>query len=407
MNFIEKFKSILPKDINFEELKDTVAADIWKSDPETAAIIFLKRNNLFDSERYLSEYSDIRSGVQDPETHYISYGIEENRLFFKNEIDNKKRKIKVSIITPVYNSEKFIAEAIESVIYQDHFLDFELICIDDGSTDNSLKIINTYKKIDNRIILLQQKHRNAGAARNLGLNYANGKYITFLDSDDKIDMNILNKAIKKIEYYKADCLMCCGVEITEKGKEKGRSDYCLRNLGFEYKDIISPIELDYYMFDAFGGVPWGKIFNRNFIIKNKINFLDINRSEDFYFVQLAIARSKKISTLNLPLIKKRFNSYGLENNKDRFPYSFIIAEKRFYHELIKRNMYEKYRNPANYASLNRIVYNYTTFKYGRTRNIIKNKIKRLIKYYRIDNSSFRQNNDASKLYDKVLDLFNK
>ncbi len=89
----------------------------------------------------------------------------------------------ISIIIPVCNVEKYLRECLDSVLAQT-FQNFEIICIDDGSTDDSLKILNEYKSKDDRFIILQQEHVGAGAARNYALNFARGKYIQFLDSDD-------------------------------------------------------------------------------------------------------------------------------------------------------------------------------------------------------------------------------
>ena len=91
----------------------------------------------------------------------------------------------LSIITPVYNSEKYLARCIESVLSQKDFTDFEFICVDDGSKDKSRQILDTYGN-DSRLIILEQENSGAGTARNNAINIAKGDYIMFLDSDDII-----------------------------------------------------------------------------------------------------------------------------------------------------------------------------------------------------------------------------
>lgn len=91
--------------------------------------------------------------------------------------------IKVSVIIPVYNVEKYLEECLDSIINQT-LKEIEIICIDDGSTDSSLNVLENYKKKDKRIIVLQQQNLGAGAARNKGLDLARGKYLSFLDADD-------------------------------------------------------------------------------------------------------------------------------------------------------------------------------------------------------------------------------
>ena len=99
-------------------------------------------------------------------------------------------KIKISVIIPVYNVEKYLRECLESILNQT-FQDFEIICVDDGSTDRSLDILQEYKRKDDRFVILQQRHAGAGAARNHGLKLAEGKYIQFLDSDDYFEPTLL------------------------------------------------------------------------------------------------------------------------------------------------------------------------------------------------------------------------
>ena len=97
---------------------------------------------------------------------------------------------KISVIIPVYNVEKYLPECLESILNQ-NFQDFEIICVDDGSTDRSLDILQEYKRKDDRFVILQQRHAGAGAARNHGIKLAEGKYIQFLDSDDYFEPTLL------------------------------------------------------------------------------------------------------------------------------------------------------------------------------------------------------------------------
>lgn len=104
----------------------------------------------------------------------------------------------VSIITPAYNAEKYIAETIQSVINQT-YKNWELIIIDDGSTDNTSKIINSFK--DKRILLSYQKNQGVSVARNLGLSLVQGKYITFLDADDILPPRSLEVRVNYLELH--------------------------------------------------------------------------------------------------------------------------------------------------------------------------------------------------------------
>ena len=94
-------------------------------------------------------------------------------------------KPEVSVIIPVYNVEKYLERCLDSVINQS-FTDIEIICVNDGSTDNSLEILKYYEQMDDRVIVIDKENQGLSETRNLGINISNGKYITFIDSDDWI-----------------------------------------------------------------------------------------------------------------------------------------------------------------------------------------------------------------------------
>lgn len=100
--------------------------------------------------------------------------------------------VKVSVIIPVYNVEPYLKQCMDSVVGQT-LKDIEIICVDDGSTDNSLDILREYAAEDSRIQIIEQKNAGAGAARNNGMRYATGKYLSFLDSDDFLNRECLKR----------------------------------------------------------------------------------------------------------------------------------------------------------------------------------------------------------------------
>ncbi len=109
----------------------------------------------------------------------------------------------ISVITPVYNSEKFLDECLNSLRFQT-YSNLEFICINDGSTDSSYEILKEYREKDTRFIILNQNNQGAGRARNAGLNIARGKYISFVDSDDRVSLSLYQKFVnlkKKPDIY--------------------------------------------------------------------------------------------------------------------------------------------------------------------------------------------------------------
>ncbi len=110
---------------------------------------------------------------------------------------------KVSVIVPIYNNEKYLKECLDSICNQT-LTDIEIICVNDGSEDNSLKIIEEYKQKDNRIILINQDNLGVSAARNNGIKIATGEYIGFVDSDDYIDNDFYEKLYNAAKHNDSD-----------------------------------------------------------------------------------------------------------------------------------------------------------------------------------------------------------
>ena len=115
--------------------------------------------------------------------------------------------IKVSVILPVYNTGKYLRQCLESIENQT-LKNFEVFCVDDGSTDDSVEIISEYVKKDSRFHLLKQKNAGGGAARNHGMEAAKGEYLAFLDSDDFFEPGLLEKQAKRLDETKADLSVC-------------------------------------------------------------------------------------------------------------------------------------------------------------------------------------------------------
>ena len=137
----------------------------------------------------------------------------------------------VSIITPMYNGERFVAKTIESVLSQ-NYTKWEMIIIDDGSKDNSPIIVEEYSKRDGRIQLIRQKNAGSGAARNNGIRRAKGQYICLLDADDTWENNFLEEQIKLIKEKDATLVFSSHNRIDE------NDNICL-------KPFIVPEKIDY------------------------------------------------------------------------------------------------------------------------------------------------------------------
>lgn len=120
---------------------------------------------------------------------------------------------RVSVIVPAYDSEEYICDCVESILKQ-NLEDIEIIIIDDGSKDNTLKICNKYKLLDDRIKVIHQENKGISGARNMGIEYATGEYIAFVDSDDTIEFNMYNELYSLASKSNAD-FVDSGINIVD------------------------------------------------------------------------------------------------------------------------------------------------------------------------------------------------
>ncbi len=200
-----------------------------------------------------------------------------------------EEKKKLSIIVPVYNSEKFLDKCIKSLLNQT-MSDFELVLINDGSTDNSLEICNKYKLLDTRIKVFNQVNSGQSTARNVGIDNSTGEFIAFVDSDDWVDVNYFEKLIDACERNDAD-ISCSSILRVRKYSRKFRINYSEEKI---YTDCQQKVDV--------ARVPdmcyvWNKVYRRSFINKINLRFIEGMYFEDVDFVTRAVYYSNKIVTV--------------------------------------------------------------------------------------------------------------
>lgn len=201
----------------------------------------------------------------------------------------------ISIIMPLYNAARFLEEALWSIRIQT-FTDYELICINDASTDDTMEILYGFQKDDARIrILTNDKRHGAAYSRNRGMKEATGEYLAFLDGDDIFDETMLEVAYDKIEEKKADIVVfdfrhVPSGSIHKKLRichgEEFRNRYC--------KEPFSAAKCEPYEMISWGSAPWNKLYRRAFIEDNHLVFQDLPCANDIYFVNMAIMLADKL-----------------------------------------------------------------------------------------------------------------
>ena len=192
----------------------------------------------------------------------------------------------ISIIVPIYNAEKYLNRCIDSLVNQTK-KELEIILINDGSTDSSEDIINSYK--DSRIKHFSNKNQGIGKTRNFGLKKATGKYIMFCDSDDYLEKDTCEEMFKKIEEDNLDLVICDFFIETDQGKIKKEKLIDFENTDLkDNPSLIRTINL----------APWNKIYKGEMIKKNKLEFVENLKYEDTPFVAMALGCAKKIGKVS-------------------------------------------------------------------------------------------------------------
>ena len=212
----------------------------------------------------------------------------------------------LSVIIPVYNVERYVAECIESVINQT-YNDLEIIIVNDGSTDNSLKICEAYAKRDKRIKIINKENGGISSARNTGLDNATGKYIGFVDSDDYIGEDMYEKLVEACIDNNAKASVCHAVTFTDGNKpfvNTGfiKKDYCTTDIKQIFSNTL-----------VMSQSLCNKLFKTSLFenIRFPLNKVD----EDGYVVYDLLYRAKKVAYVALGgyFYRRRENSYTTRN----------------------------------------------------------------------------------------------
>jgi glycosyltransferase involved in cell wall biosynthesis len=211
------------------------------------------------------------------------------------------KNVKLSVIIPVYNSSKYIVDLLDNLLYKQTFKDVEIICVNDGSTDNSKELIESFAEKDDRIICINQDNKGAGVARNNGFKYANGEYVIWLDSDDLYFNNYFERMYETIIYYKVDIVNCL-FEI-----EDYRSNITQNKLGFKnlpINKVISVYDYPNILCDLRVN-PATKIYRSEFIRENHLEYMSTKSSNDVSFAIQAKLLATGLVCLDEELFKVR------------------------------------------------------------------------------------------------------
>ncbi len=240
---------------------------------------------------------------------------------------------KVSIIVPIYNEEKTLERCLNS-LHQQTFSDFEVLLINDGSTDSSLDICEKYEQLDQRFKIFTQENAGPSAARNLGIDRASGEFVYFVDADDHIEHNAIEKMYDEADYRKADVTICGFYRITDKtitiheypyprGLHEGEA---CRKIAIDMLDNMTPPYLPPYA--------WIRMIRADLLQKHHLRFAEkVKRNEDYLFATELHFLIDRLFIIDEPL-------YNYIESQDSITINYVkdywSMAKHIYHELLDK-----------------------------------------------------------------------
>lgn len=254
------------------------------------------------------------------------------------------RNPSISIIMPLYNAAKYLEESINSIRKQT-FEDFELICMNDASTDDTLEILRHFRKNDARIKIFSNEERKGAAfSRNRGMKEAEGTYFSFLDGDDIFEEEMLETAYRTMEKWEADIVSFEYVHVeSENIRQK---QFISRSSEYRERYCKQPFCIREYMPEEilrFASSPCNKLFRRKFIESNCLEFQTLPCANDVYFVNMALMLAEKAVILNdsraMVYARDHFEPTRISYKRDPI-YTFRAMEK-IQKELTERNLFAK------------------------------------------------------------------
>ena len=251
-------------------------------------------------------------------------------------------KIKVSVIVPVYNVEKFIDKCLNSLVKQS-LKEIEIIVVNDGTKDNSQKIIDKYvKKYPDKIKSYIKENGGQGSARNYGLKKASGEYIGYVDSDDFVEKDMYKKLYNKAKENNYDIVVCGNYNVSEDYQNKN-IDAFINNYNTDLENIF------------FGKMAvLNKIYKRDILIKNKLEFKEKVWYEDLAFTLKAIMNSNTFAFIDEPLYDYLIREGSTMNNSNVQRNLEILDAFNDILSYIQHNKKEEYFSKIEFLAIDHI-----------------------------------------------------
>ena len=258
--------------------------------------------------------------------------------------------VRVSVVIPCFNAEKFLPACLGSFLDQS-FKDFEIICVDDGSTDNSLSILKSYSGKDERIKVISQGNMGAGPARNEGCRHADGKYILFFDADDIARRSMLLDLVTAAEKNDADLTVCGSLLLDEANQKIKKCGWAVKHDVLPKKECFSKHDADHDFFTMFAWWPWDKLWKTSFLRSTGIVFDSLANTEDLFFCAANALLAERIAVVDRLLVIHRTGvSTSRSETRDDHCCDFIESLLHLRDFMISKSIYGSLeRDFINYA----------------------------------------------------------
>lgn len=268
--------------------------------------------------------------------------------------------MEISVIIPVYKTEAYIEECVNSILAQAN-QGMEVILVDDGSPDDCPQICDEFVKIDSRVKVLHKINGGLSSARNAGLAIAKGKYVTFIDSDDKIFPNSVAEILRWAKSAEADMCFLRAIKFYPDGMQHDLGEDIVRSQlkSQNREEAITHLASR----PKYPGSAWAKLYRREFLMNNELHFpYDRRYSEDLGFIRDCILCAKSFDALEIPYYQYRQNRQGSITNK--------ITSKNFYDLLRfitesteKLTANKTHKDPVSEAVMAFVAYEYSVLLY--------------------------------------------
>lgn len=249
---------------------------------------------------------------------------------------------KVSVIMPLFNAAKYLPEALKGILEQT-YTDFELICINDCSTDDTAAILMDFQREDNRIKIMVNKERiGAGPSRNKGLKIAKGKYVIFLDGDDVFGNKLLETTCGMMDQYGTDVVLFDAMKHvrSENIHRKRTKEYSQEFVELYCEKPFCIHDFPARKFPLWSDSIGDKMFLKSFILDNRLEFQSLPSSNDVYFVRMALYCAGKViwARSDEILLYTREHSEPSRISNGRDPMCACFAWEKLAEDLAERNM---------------------------------------------------------------------